>query len=127
MHALIKAIEADYMKLELPKFKIGDLVRVSVRVDEGEGKFRTQMYEGTVIKKQGSGIRETFTVRRISFGEGVERTFPSHSPTVQKVEMVRGGKVRRSKLYYLRDKTGKTARIEQERKTEEAPAVAASA
>lgn len=120
MNALIKDIEAEYMKKDVPSFHIGDTLRVSVRVEEGD-KTRTQLFEGTVIAKGGSGIRESFTVRRISFGEGVERNFPLHSPTVQKLEVVRKGKVRRAKLYYLRKSTGKRSRIE-ENKREEAAA-----
>ncbi len=120
MHPLIKAIEAEQLKKDVPRFKIGDNVRVSVRVEEGD-KTRTQLFEGIVIKRQGSGVRESFTVRRVSFGEGVERNFPLHSPTVQKIELVRTGKVRRSKLYYLRKQTGKKGRIE-EGKREEAQA-----
>ena len=125
MHPIIKALEAEQMKKDVPHFKIGDSVKVSVKVDEGD-KTRTQFFEGTVIKKQGSGIRESFTVRRISFGEGVERNFPLHSPTVQKIEVVRAGKVRRSKLYYLRQSTGKKGRIEEERKFTEGEAAPAS-
>jgi large subunit ribosomal protein L19 len=114
MHPLMKELEQEQIKKDAPRFKIGDTVRVSVRVVEEGDKVRTQIFEGTVIKKQGSGIRESFTVRRISFGEGVERNFPLHSPTVQKVEVVRSGKVRRAKLYYLRKSVGKQARIEEE-------------
>jgi large subunit ribosomal protein L19 len=121
MHPKIKEFEeAQMRKGTVPNFKIGDSVRISVKVDEGD-KTRTQMFEGTVIKKQGSGVRQSFTVRRISFGEGVERSFPLHSPTVQKIELVRTGKVRRSKLYYLRKSTGKKNRIE-EGKREDAQA-----
>ena len=119
MNVLLKAIEAEQLKKDVPAFRIGDTLRVSVKVEEGD-KTRSQLFEGVVIKKQGSGIRESFTVRRISFGEGVERNFPLHSPTVQKLEVVRKGKVRRSKLYYLRKSTGKRSRIE-ENKREEAP------
>ncbi len=131
MHRLIRVIEESQLKKEIPQFNIGDTIRVSVRVEEAD-KTRTQMFEGIVIKRQGSGVRESFTVRRISFGEGVERNFPLHSPTVQKVELVRSGKVRRSKLYYLRKSSGKRNRIEEERSKKEekvqspAPAVAAS-
>ncbi|HTL69791.1 MAG TPA: 50S ribosomal protein L19 [Candidatus Eisenbacteria bacterium] len=120
MHPTIKALEAEQMKKDVPEFSIGDTVRVSVRVQEGD-KFRTQLFEGVVMKKQGSGLRASFTVRRISFGEGVERNFPVHTPTVQKIEVVRSGKVRRAKLYYLRNQTGKKGRIEEERKREETP------
>ena len=122
MHRLIVELEQEQLKKDVPHFKIGDSVRVAVRVEEAD-KTRTQNFEGVVIKKQGSGIRESFTVRRISFGEGVERNFPLHSPTVQKIEVVRGGKVRRAKLYYLRKSTGKKGRIEEERRQhEEVPA-----
>ena len=121
MHPLIKAVEAEQMKKDVPRFKVGDTVRISVKVEEGD-KTRTQAFEGVVTRKRGSGLREHFTVRRISFGEGVERNFPLHSPTVQKIEVVRTGKVRRAKLYYLRKSTGKKGRIEEERKREEADA-----
>ena len=121
MHPLLKAVEAEQMKKDVPRFKVGDTVRISVKVEEGD-KTRTQAFEGVVIRKNSSGIRENFTVRRVSFGEGVERNFPLHSPTVQKIEVVRTGKVRRSKLYYLRKSTGKKGRIEEERKPGEADA-----
>ena len=119
MHPLIKALEAEQMKKDIPPYKVGDTIRVSVKVIEDQDKSRTQLFEGVVTKKQGSGLRESFTVRRISFGEGVERNFPVHSPTVQKIDIVRTGKVRRAKLYYLRKQTGKKGRIEEERKREE--------
>ena len=112
MHRLIRLIEAPQLKKDVPAFNIGDTIRVSVRVEEAD-KTRTQMFEGIVIKRQGSGVRESFTVRRISFGEGVERNFPLHSPTVQKVELVRSGKVRRAKLYYLRKLTGKATKLKE--------------
>ena len=124
MHPMIKAIEAEQMKKNVPAFNIGDTIRIAVRVVEEGDKIRSLMFEGVVIKKQGSGIRENFTVRRISFGEGVERNFPTHSPTVQKIELVRTGKVRRSKLYYLRNQLGKKGRIE-EGKREDAKSPAA--
>lgn len=117
MHPLLKAVEAEQVKKDVPAFNIGDTVRISVRVEEGD-KTRTQLFEGTVIAKAGSGIRQSFTVRRVSFGEGVERNFPVHSPTVQKIEVVRKGKVRRAKLYYLRKSTGKKSRIEENRREE---------
>ena len=117
MNALIKDIESEYLKKDVPQFRIGDTLRVSVRVEEGD-KTRTQLFEGTVIAKNGSGIRESFTVRRVSFGEGVERNFPLHSPTVQKLEIVRKGKVRRAKLYYLRKSTGKRSKIEENKREE---------
>lgn len=117
MHPLLKQLETEQLKKNVPAFKVGDTMRISVRVDEGD-KTRTQMFEGICILRAGSGIRQNFTVRRISFGEGVERNFPVHSPTVQKIEVVRTGKVRRSKLYYLRNQSGKKGRIEEDRKTD---------
>jgi len=117
MHPMIKAIEAEQTKKEVPLFNIGDTIRVSVKVEEGD-KTRSQLFEGVVIRKKGSGISRSFTVRRVSFGEGVERNFPVHSPTVQKIELVRKGKVRRAKLYYLRKSTGKRSRIEENRREE---------
>ena len=98
------------MKAEAPAIEIGDLVKVSVRIKEGD-KSRIQMFEGTVIAKKHGGINETFTVRRVAHGCGVERVFPLHSPSVEKVEVVRNGKVRRAKLYYLRDRVGKAAKV----------------
>src|SRR3989338_8255484 len=112
MHPLLKAVEAEQTKKDVPAFNVGDTVRISVRVEEGD-KTRAQLFEGTVIGKKGSGINQSFTVRRISFGEGVERNFPTHSPTVQKIEVVRKGKVRRAKLYYLRKTLGKKNKIEE--------------
>ncbi len=121
MHPILKALEAEQTKKDIPAFNVGDTVRVAVRVEEGD-KTRSQMYEGIVIRKSGTGIRASFTVRRVSFGEGVERNFPTHSPTVQKIEVVRKGKVRRAKLYYLRKTTGKKNRIEENRREEIQPA-----
>ena len=106
----LKIIAQDSIKSELPKFQIGDTVKVHVRITEGE-KSRIQMFEGTVIAKKHGGISETFTVRRVSHGVGVERVFPIHSRSVEKVEIIREGRVRRAKLYYLRDKVGKAARV----------------
>lgn len=114
MHPLIKALEQEQMKKDVPQLKVGDSVRVAVRVEEGD-KTRSQNFEGVVIRKQGSGFRQSFTLRRVSFGEGVERSFPFHSPTVQKIEVLRSGKVRRAKLFYLRKSLGKKGRIEEER------------
>ena len=105
----LKLIEQDSIKAELPKFGIGDTVKVSVNIREGSRE-RIQMFEGTVIAVKGSGISKTFTVRRLSYGVGVERVFPMHSPNVVKVDVVRHGKVRRAKLYYLRDRVGKAAK-----------------
>lgn len=112
---LIKQIEQENMKTDVPQFKAGDTVKVHVKVIEGQRE-RIQLFEGVVIKRKGSGIRETFTVRRISYGVGVERTFPIHSPKVDRIEVVRIGRVRRAKLYYLRNLTGKAARIKEIRK-----------
>lgn len=106
----LKLIEQGSMKVEAPKIEIGDLVKVHVKIKEGE-KFRIQVFEGTVIAKKHGGINETFTVRRVAHGCGIERVFPLHSPTVEKVELVRNGKVRRAKLYYLRDRVGKAAKV----------------
>jgi large subunit ribosomal protein L19 len=106
----LQLIAQDSMKAELPYFNIGDTVKVHVRITEGE-KSRVQLFEGTVIAKKHGGIHETFTVRRLSHGVGVERVFPIHSPSVEKVEIVRQGKVRRAKLYYLRDRVGKAAKV----------------
>ena len=106
----LKLIAQDSMKADAPKFEVGDTVKVHVRITEGN-KTRIQVYEGTVIAKKHGGISETFTVRRVAHGCGVERVFPLHAPSVEKVEVVRMGKVRRAKLYYLRDRVGKAAKI----------------
>ncbi|MBQ3905006.1 MAG: 50S ribosomal protein L19 [Eubacterium sp.] len=108
----LKLIAQDSIKEELPKFNIGDTVRVSVNIREGQRE-RIQNFEGTVIAKGGSGVSETFTVRRLSYGVGVERVFPLHSPNVVKVQVIRSGKVRRAKLYYLRDRVGKAAKVKE--------------
>lgn len=105
---IIRAIEQEQLRTDLPNFNVGDTVRVHVKVKEGNRE-RIQVFEGIVLKRQNGGIRETFTVRRISYGVGVERTFPVHSPIIDKIEVVRRGKVRRAKLYYLRKKVGKAA------------------
>jgi len=110
----IRLVEAGQIKKDRAGFDPGDLVRVHVRVIEGE-KERTQVFEGTVIRRRGEGIRASFTVRRISYGVGVERTFPVHSPRIDKVEIMRHAKVRRSKLYYLRALAGKAARLKERR------------
>lgn len=106
----LKLIEQSSMKEAAPQIEIGDFVKVYVRIKEGD-KSRIQMFEGTVIAKKHGGINETFTVRRLAHGCGVERVFPVHSPSVDKVEVVRNGKVRRAKLYYLRDRVGKAAKV----------------
>lgn len=111
---IINEIEKDYMKAEIPQFREGDVVKVFVKVVEGSRE-RLQAFEGTVIAKKNGGVRETFTVRRVSFGVGIERTFPLHSPRIDKIEIVRHGKVRRAKLYYLRDLSGKAAKIKEVR------------
>lgn len=108
----LKIISQGSMKAELPKFNVGDTVRVSVNIKEGERE-RIQMFEGTVIARNGSGVSETFTVRRVSYGVGVERVFPINSPNVKDVKVIRLGKVRRSKLYYLRDRVGKAAKVKE--------------
>lgn len=108
----LKLIAADNVKENAPKFEIGDTVRVDVKIREGDRE-RIQAFEGTVIAKKGSGVAETFTVRRVSYGVGVERVFPLHSPNVAAVQVVRNGKVRRSKLYYLRDRVGKAAKVKE--------------
>jgi large subunit ribosomal protein L19 len=105
---IIRAIENEQLKKDVSVFNVGDTVKVHVKVKEGTRE-RIQLFEGIVIKRQNGGVRETFTVRRISYGVGVERTFPVHSPKVEKVEVIRRGKVRRAKLYYLRTKVGKAA------------------
>ena len=108
----LKVIAQDNIKSEVPQFSIGDTVRVSVNIREGQRE-RIQNFEGTVIAKRGSGVSETFTVRRLSYGVGIERVFPLHSPVVEKVEVIRHGKVRRAKLYYLRDRVGKAAKVKE--------------
>ena len=109
----LKLIEKDSTKAELPKFNIGDTVKVSVNIREGQRE-RIQMFDGTVIAIKGSGISKTLTVRRLSYGVGVERVFPMHSPNVVDVKVVRSGKVRRAKLYYLRDRVGKAAKVKED-------------
>ncbi|MBE6533313.1 MAG: 50S ribosomal protein L19 [Ruminococcaceae bacterium] len=108
----IQAFVSEQLKTEVPKFGIGDGVKVYVKIVEGE-KERTQMFEGTVIAKHGGGISETFTVRRVSYGVGVEKTFPLHSPNVEKIVVFRVAKVRRAKLYYLRSRVGKAAKVKE--------------
>ncbi len=108
----IAAITNEQLKETLPKFEVGDTVRVSNRIKEGNRE-RIQLFDGTVIAKRGGGISETFTVRRISYGGGVEKTFPIHSPNVVKVEVLRYGKVRRAKLFYLRDRVGKASKVKE--------------
>lgn len=109
----LKLISDSCLKENAPVFNVGDTVRVNVRIKEGE-KFRIQAFEGTVIAKKHGGISETFTVRRVAHGCGIERVFPLHSPVVDSVEVIRRGKVRRSKLYYVRDRVGKAAKIKEQ-------------
>ena len=111
---IIDQIEKEQLRSDLASFNIGDTVRVMVKVKEGE-KERIQAYEGVVIAKKGTSVRETFTVRRVSFGIGVERTFPLHSPKIDKIIVVRKGKVRRAKIYYIRDLSGKAAKVKEDK------------
>ena len=110
---LVEAFTNEQLKKELPVIRIGDTIRVHNRIKEGNRQ-RIQMFEGTVIAKHGGGISETFTVRRMSYGVGVEKTFPIHSPNVEKVDVIRVGKVRRAKLYYLRDRVGKASKVKEQ-------------
>ncbi len=114
MNQLVREVESNYLRSDIPEFRSGDNVKVHVRVREGE-KERIQIFQGVVISRKGGGLRESFTVRKISGGIGVERVFPIHSPSIDRIEVVRLGKVRRAKLYYLRDLRGKAARIEERR------------
>ena len=107
-------VDNQYMRTDLPAFRPGDEVKVHVKVVEGN-KERVQVFQGNILRIQGSGVAETYTVRKLSYGVGVERTFPMHAPTVVKLEVVRRGDVRRAKLYYLRDRTGKAAKIKEKR------------
>jgi len=107
---ILDQVTEEYKKTDIPEFKVGDTVRVHVKIIEGQRE-RIQVFEGYVLKRQGGGISETFTVRRLSEGIGVEKTFPIHSPRVDKIELVRKGRVRRAKLNYMRERTGKAARI----------------
>ena len=113
MNDIIRNIEASQLKAEAPEFRVGDTVRVHALIKEGNRE-RVQVFEGTVLKRQGGSSRETFTVRKNSNGIGVEKTWPLHSPHVVKVEVIRRGKVRRAKLFYLRERTGKAAKVKEE-------------
>ena len=115
----LDVLDAEQLRDDIPAFRPGDTVKVHVRVIEGN-RSRIQVFQGVVIRRQGGGVRETFTVRKVSFGVGVERTFPVHTPVVEKIEVASRGIVRRAKLYYLRDRRGKAARIRERR--ENAPA-----
>src|SRR6201986_482925 len=114
MHTAIAELEQAQLRDDVPDFRPGDTLRVHVRVKEGN-RSRIQVFQGVVIRRQGGGVRETFTVRKVSFGVGVERTFPVHTPVIDKIEIVTRGDVRRAKLYYLRDLRGKAAKIKEKR------------
>jgi large subunit ribosomal protein L19 len=116
MSTIIESLEQRQLRSDLPRFKAGDTVRVHFKVIEGNRQ-RVQVFEGVVLKRQGAGVRETFTVRKQSFGVGVERTFPVHSPKIEKIEVVSSGDVNRAKLYYLRGRVGKRARIRELRES----------
>ncbi|MBQ8551542.1 MAG: 50S ribosomal protein L19 [Clostridia bacterium] len=110
---LIKAFTNEQLKENVPELNVGDTIRIHNKIKEGNRE-RIQLFEGTIIAKNGGGISETFTVRRVSYGVGVEKTFPVHSPNVEKVEVIRRGKVRRAKLYYLRDRVGKSSKVKEQ-------------
>src|SRR5580698_4279351 len=116
MHTAIAELEKAQIRSDVPDFRPGDTLKVHVRVVEGS-RSRIQVFQGAVIRRQGGGLRETFTVRKVSFGVGVERTFPVHTPVIEKIEVVTRGDVRRAKLYYLRDLRGKKAKIKEKRET----------
>ena len=105
----IKMIEEQYIKKDIPKFGVGDTIKVLTKIVEGPDKVRLHPFEGIVISKEGSGLRTSFTVRKVSYGEGIERIFPLHAPSIERIEILRTGKVKRAKLYYLRGKVGKRA------------------
>ncbi len=109
----LKLIAQDSVKAEIPQFEVGDTIRIDVNIREGDRE-RIKVFEGTVIARKGSGISETFTVRRVSYGVGVERVFPLHSPNVKGIKIVRKGRVRRAKLYFLRDRVGKAAKVKEQ-------------
>jgi len=116
MHTAIAELEQAQLRTDVPGFRPGDTLKVHVKVTEGN-RSRIQVFQGVVIRRQGGGLRETFTVRKVSYGVGVERTFPVHSPSIDRIETVTRGRVRRAKLYYLRDLRGKAARIKERRET----------
>jgi|SRR5436305_5052269 large subunit ribosomal protein L19 len=122
-NAIMEAVEAPHLKKDVPQFNVGDTVDVHTRIIEGD-KERIQVFSGTVIMRKGRGINETFTVRRIVNNEGVERIYPLHSPFIAKVNVKRGARVRRAKLYYLRDRVGKAVRLSEQRKEKHTPAAA---
>ncbi|MGH4138106.1 50S ribosomal protein L19 [Clostridium sp.] len=112
MLEIIRTIESEQIRKDLPDFHVGDTVKVHIKVSEGN-KERIQVFEGTVLKRQNGGLRESFTVRRVASGVGVEKTFPVNAPVIEKIEIVRLGKVRRAKLFYLRDRVGKAAKVKE--------------
>lgn len=114
MSKILDLLDQEQIKQDIPDFSVGDTVKVSIKVIEGKRQ-RIQVYEGIVLKRQNGGIKETFTVRKISSGVGVEKTFPLHSPKIEKIEVVRKGKVRRARLHYLRDRVGKAAKVKEKR------------
>jgi large subunit ribosomal protein L19 len=117
---LLRAVDNSQMRTDLPRFRPGDTVRVHVKIKEGE-KYRIQVFEGVVIAQKNNGISSTFTVRKVSLGYGIERIFPVHSPIIEKMEVVKSGKVRRARLYYLRGRRGKAARLREAARSERAP------
>jgi large subunit ribosomal protein L19 len=116
---LLRAVDNSQVRTDLPRFRPGDTVRVHVKIKEGD-KYRIQIFEGVVIVQKNNGISSTFTVRKVSFGYGIERIFPLHSPIIEKLEVVKSGKVRRARLYYLRGRRGKAARLKEAGRTERA-------
>ncbi|MBI4972361.1 MAG: 50S ribosomal protein L19 [Candidatus Omnitrophica bacterium] len=116
----IKIIEQGYIKKDIPKFNVGDTIKVLVKLAEADDKVRLHPFEGVVISRRGSGINENFTVRKVSYGEGIERVFPLHSPAIERIEVIRSGKVKRAKLYYLRAKVGRRATKIEEQEEKEA-------
>lgn len=111
-HNIIRDLETEFIKKDIPEFHVGDTVRVHIRITEGKRE-RIQVFEGLVIKRQGGGVQERFTVRKLSSGIGVEKTFPLHSPMTERIEVVRRGKVRRAKLFYIRERVGKSAKVKE--------------
>jgi large subunit ribosomal protein L19 len=123
---LLRAVDNSQVRTDLPRFRPGDTVRVHVKIREGD-KYRIQVFEGVVIVQKNNGISSTFTVRKVSFGYGIERIFPVHSPIIEKLEVVKSGKVRRARLYYLRGRRGKAARLKEVGRVERAPESVANA
>jgi large subunit ribosomal protein L19 len=117
---LIRAVENSQIRTDLPRFRPGDTVRVHVKIKEGD-KYRIQVFEGVIIAQKNNGVSSTFTVRKVSFGYGIERIFPLHSPIIEKLDVVKSGKVRRARLYYLRGRRGKAARLKEVGRIERAP------